>query len=170
MEGSQAPSDIENPHIELVTWMRGELGELLSPQPLINCCIYRVPDRLRCVNEKVYTPQVVSIGPLHHGKESLKPMEEQKKRYLQGFLNRNKARVSLEEYIQKIKNKERRLRSCYEESNVFSSDEFVRIILIDAAFIIDLLLRFYYSNSKITGLQIDENDRIFNKPYLLHSA
>ncbi|KAL6202972.1 hypothetical protein ACLB2K_026676 [Fragaria x ananassa] len=42
--------------------------------------IYRVPEKLRRLNENAYTPRVVSIGPFHHGKESLKPMEEHKKR------------------------------------------------------------------------------------------
>lgn len=32
------------------------------------CCIYRVPQQTRCLNESDFTPQVISIGPLHHGK------------------------------------------------------------------------------------------------------
>ncbi|XP_021802035.1 UPF0481 protein At3g47200-like [Prunus avium] len=165
MEGNQDPFDIENQHIPLATCMRDELNKL-SPQPPMVCCIYRVPDRLRRVNEKVYTPQVVSIGPFHHGKESLKAMEEHKKRYLQGFLTRT--RVSLEEYVKKIKYHEAKLRSCYEESTKFNSDEFVRIILVDAAFIIELLLRCCRQHFNIIGLENDENDRILNKPWLIH--
>ena len=42
------------------------------------CCIYRAPVRLRESNEKIFTPQVVSLGPLHHGKEELKAMQEHK--------------------------------------------------------------------------------------------
>lgn len=165
MEGNQDPFDIENQHIPLATCMRDELSKL-SPQPPMVCCIYRVPDRLRHVNEKVYTPQVVSIGPLHHGKQSLKAMEEHKKRYLQGFLTRT--RVSLEEYVKKVKYHEAKLRSCYEESIKFNSDEFVRIILVDAAFIIELLLRICRERFNIIGLENYENDRIFNKPWLIH--
>ena len=33
------------------------------------CCIYKVPEQLREVNEKAYTPRLVSIGPIHHGKD-----------------------------------------------------------------------------------------------------
>jgi hypothetical protein len=33
------------------------------------CCIYKVPDPLRKLNEEVYNPQVISIGPFHHGKK-----------------------------------------------------------------------------------------------------
>uniref|UniRef100_A0A6N2K836 Uncharacterized protein n=1 Tax=Salix viminalis TaxID=40686 RepID=A0A6N2K836_SALVM len=32
--------------------------------------------RLLESNEKIFTPQLASLGPLHHGKEELKAMEE----------------------------------------------------------------------------------------------
>jgi len=44
----------------------------LSPE----CCIYKVPTDLRKVNEKAYTPEVISIGPFHHGDERLETMEK----------------------------------------------------------------------------------------------
>ncbi|XP_016646954.1 PREDICTED: UPF0481 protein At3g47200-like [Prunus mume] len=160
MEGSNqaAPVDIENPYIPLETSMRQELGRL---SPLSSsCCIYRVPERLKLVNENAYTPQVVSIGPLHHGKKGLEDMEEQKKRYLQEFLCQTK--VSLEDCIKKIRDQETRLRSCYAETIGFSSDEFVRIILVDATFIIELLLKHNFRTPR------KENDRIFNKPVMFH--
>ncbi|KAB2619119.1 hypothetical protein D8674_014988 [Pyrus ussuriensis x Pyrus communis] len=158
MEGSnEAPHDIENPYIRILSSMSSELDGLL---PLSNsCCIYRVPEELRRVNEKAYTPQVVSIGPLHHGSKGLKDMEEHKKRYLQYFLKRTG--VSLEDCVKKIKDREAELRSCYAQTIELSSDEFVRIILVDAAFIIELLLRFCFP------IQLESNDRIFNKPWLI---
>ncbi|XP_050126033.1 UPF0481 protein At3g47200-like isoform X7 [Malus sylvestris] len=173
MGGSnEAPHDIESPCTPLLTSMSKELHGLLSLSasmsqelddllPLSNsCCIYRVPEELRRVNEKAYTPQVVSIGPLHHGKEGLEDMEEHKKRYLQYFLYRTG--VSLEDYVTKIKGKEEKLRSCYAHTIELCSDEFVRIILVDAAFIIELLLRY-------GGYIVhDSNDRIFNKPWLIN--
>ncbi|KAM5564528.1 UPF0481 protein [Rosa sericea] len=159
----EAPNDIESQraqHIPLITSMRQELEDLPILSPL--CCIYKVPERLRRVSEKAYTPQVVSIGPLHHGKDSLKAMEVHKKRYLQAFIVRTKA--SLEEYVVKMKNQEEKLRNCYAETIEFTSDEFVKIILVDAAFIIEVLLRYC-----IHELQ-DENDRIFNKPWMLQDV
>lgn len=39
---------------------------------------YRVAPKLRSVNEKAYTPQIVSVGPLHRGKLELQAMEDQK--------------------------------------------------------------------------------------------
>jgi len=62
--------------------------ELKTLRPFSNkCSIYRVPKRLRDSKEYAYTPQLVSIGPIHHGKEELKEMEEHKNLYLQEFLN-----------------------------------------------------------------------------------
>ncbi|CAL2240902.1 unnamed protein product [Prunus armeniaca] len=52
-------------------------------------CIYRVPNKLRKVNEAAYTPQLISIGPFHHGKPELKDMENHKKKYCENFLARS---------------------------------------------------------------------------------
>ncbi|KAM1424511.1 hypothetical protein ACFX13_017242 [Malus domestica] len=150
---TEAPHYIENEKDPV-------LKELRSLNPLSSWrCIYRVPKRLRQGNEKAYTPQVVSIGPLHHGEEPLKGMEEHKLRYLRSFLDRTG--VSFCDYIQMIKNQEGRLRGFYAESVEFGSDEFVRIVLVDAAFVIELLLRYY--DKKYGG----EDDYIFNNPRML---
>ncbi|KAK0608906.1 hypothetical protein LWI29_037856 [Acer saccharum] len=45
--------------------------------PVPPCCIYRVPKDLRKINEAAYTPQVISIGPLHHGEKEFFEMEKQ---------------------------------------------------------------------------------------------
>ncbi|PQQ02478.1 UPF0481 protein [Prunus yedoensis var. nudiflora] len=145
MEGSsiiQPPYEIENPYIPLVTSMRKQLDSL--PPLSSDCCIYKVPERLRHLSEKAYTPQLVAIGPLHNGKEGLKAMEEHKKSYLQ--------------------DQEAKLRGCYAETIEFSSDEFVTIILVDLAFIIELLLKYNFPELR------DENDRIFNKPLMLQDV
>ncbi|XP_050365850.1 UPF0481 protein At3g47200-like [Argentina anserina] len=156
----EVPHDIENPNTSLLTSMRSMLYNL---SPLSSsCCICRVPKRLRRVSEMAYTPQVVSIGPLHHGKEGLKPMEEHKNRYLHDFLVRTN--LSMEHYINKIRAREAELRGCYAETIQFNSDEFVRIVLVDAAFIIEVLLRYHFHELQ------DENDRIFKKPRMFEDV
>jgi hypothetical protein len=69
------------------------------------CCIDRVPERLRKLNEKAYTPRAVSIGPIHH-------MEDYKIMYLQQFLEQNLL-VSVEVLINLIKENETELRDSY---------------------------------------------------------
>ncbi|TQD92519.1 hypothetical protein C1H46_021933 [Malus baccata] len=155
---TEAPHDTENQKF------LEKLDNLSSLSP--SRCIYRVPKRLRQGNEKAYTPQVVSIGPLHHGEEHLKAMEEHKKRYLQHFLRRTG--VGFSDYIQMIKEQEGRLRGSYAESVEFGSDQFVRIVLVDAAFIIELLLRYYSIKHKVEDDYCQgEDDYIFNNPRML---
>ncbi|XP_059461755.1 putative UPF0481 protein At3g02645 [Corylus avellana] len=142
--------DIENPMVEDFR----SLSTLSSA-----CSIYRVPDRLRHVKPKVYIPNVVSIGPLCHGNEGLRAMEEHKMRYLLDFIRRTGE--TLEFFIDVVRKNEARLRDCYAETIPFSGEKFVKIILVDAAFILEVLLK--SSNDKLR----EENDRIFNKPWLI---
>nr|XP_028949108.1 UPF0481 protein At3g47200-like [Malus domestica] len=83
-------------------------------------------------------------------------MEEHKLRYLKHFLSKTGVRLS--DCIQWIQEQEERLRGFYAEPIVFDKDEFVRIVSVDAAFVIDLLLRFHYSNYG------EEGDYIFRNP------
>lgn len=153
--------DTENPYVPLANSLKEEF-QSLSPPFSYECSIYRVPERLLHIKEKAYTPKVVSIGPLHHGKEDLKAMEAHKKRYLQDFVRRTN--VCLEDHIQVVKQKEARLRCCYAETIQFGSDEFVKIILVDAAFIIEVLVRSNFKELR------DKNDCMFNKPWILQDV
>ncbi|MFS7928680.1 hypothetical protein Hanom_Chr04g00323581 [Helianthus anomalus] len=48
--------------------------------------IFEVPRRLNQVNPSSFTPRVVSIGPLHKGRENLKLMEDKKAIFLRELL------------------------------------------------------------------------------------
>ncbi|XP_002282552.3 UPF0481 protein At3g47200 isoform X3 [Vitis vinifera] len=141
---------------EVATSLQGML-EKLTPLST-TCCIYRVPQKLRKANMEAYTPRVVSIGPLHHGEEHLVAMEEHKLRYLQKFLS--ETRKTLEECVEIIYREEEKARGYYMESIKMSREEFVKMILVDACFIIEVILGFSSSHSIETG------DRIYNKPRL----
>lgn len=155
-----------NDKANLETMMTEELDRLSSMSP--SRCIFRVPDRLRRVRKEDYTPRVISIGPLHHGEEALKAMEEHKKRYLQYFLRRRtnnlvqnfQHNLSLKDCIKKIQDKEPELRSQYSETIDLESDEFVRIILVDAIFMIEFLFRWPLRRCELAN----ENDCIFGVP------
>ncbi|GMH11323.1 hypothetical protein Nepgr_013164 [Nepenthes gracilis] len=87
-------------------------------------------------------------------------MEEHKLRYLGSFLKRNETKC-LEDYIDIVKNKEENVRQSYAESSTLTSNEFIEMVLVDSAFIIELFLRSY--DHKL----IENNDRIFNKPRMI---
>ena len=52
--------------------------------------IRRIPDNLRQVKEKAYTPTTISIGPIHHCKNKFQIMETCKVRYFKSFISRTK--------------------------------------------------------------------------------
>ncbi|KAL5832035.1 hypothetical protein ACOSQ4_017389 [Xanthoceras sorbifolium] len=145
---------------QLETSLKGNLKTL---HPLSEkCCIYRVLPRERGLNKRLYTPQIISIGPIHYGREELKAMEEYKRRYLNDFLQRTQVRMI--DLLIFIKHRETRLRNCYAETIELESDEFVEMIMVDAVFIIELLLR--------TGISCYEDnirivDRILTKPWMI---
>ncbi|KAF5462758.1 hypothetical protein F2P56_018740 [Juglans regia] len=107
-------------HRELVINIKEDLGELELPLST-DCCIYKVSDRLRKMNEKSFTPLVVSIGPFHHSKERLKIMEKFKMRCLERFQQHSNCNV--EDFVDTIKSLEGNVRRCYAETIHLSSDE-----------------------------------------------
>jgi len=113
-----------------------------EPPSTGDCCIYKVPSKLRKLNEDAYTPTVVSIGPFHHGQPQLQNMEPQKLIHFKAFLQRTKACLNdLVCYVDSILSDFKR---CYSETLPFSHNELVKLILIDSGFIIELFLRYHY--------------------------
>ncbi|XP_011037845.1 PREDICTED: UPF0481 protein At3g47200-like [Populus euphratica] len=138
--------------------------ETLGPNPLSDeCCIYKVPKRLRVLNDKAYTPQVVCIGPFHRDNKELQEMDEHKRMYLQDFLKWSNA--SLEDFIELIGGREATLRNCYAETfEDIISEEFVKMILVDAAFVIMVILKQLFHAYR------GRNDRIFSCPWKIREV
>lgn len=96
---------------------------------------------------KAYTPQVVSIGPIHYSKEGLKAMQDLKLQYLQIFLEWTT--ISLEDAVKFYKAWERRIRSFYAPTiDLDDGDEFLEMVLVDAAFIIAIFISFLFPELK----------------------
>jgi hypothetical protein len=120
---------------------------VLEPPAWPECCIYRVPKKLRKVNNEAYTPKLISIGPLHnYGMEEFRDMEMQKLRYLREFCFRTGK--SQEKLASIIEDKEVEIRHCYAETSELSSKEFVNMILLDGIFIIELFWRTFEKKEK----------------------
>jgi hypothetical protein len=126
----------------------------LPPIEWPECCIYMVPKKLRNVSEQAYTPKLVSIGPFHQGQKELRDMEMYKLRYFKDFCDRTGK--SQGDLIKIIKDKEATIRHCYSEDCGLNSKDFVKMILLDAIFIIELFWRKEHA----------KNDYIENKPWL----
>ncbi|KAK5830368.1 UPF0481 protein At3g47200-like [Gossypium arboreum] len=162
MDGSlRIPFDMfdmqeEDPYAALATSVRREL-ETLLPLPHKRC-IFQVPDRLRQLNDKAYTPRVISIGRLHHGQQIFKPMELYKRRFLRDFLVRT--RVSVKDCVMIVKDREAKLRDCFAQIIELSSDDFLKMVLFDAVFIVELLFRYNFGELW--------NDHILGCPRMIH--
>ncbi|KAK9101936.1 hypothetical protein Sjap_019190 [Stephania japonica] len=125
----------------------------ISPQH----CIFRVPERLRKLNEDAFTPQVVSLGPLHRDKlQQFKAIENHKFHYLTAFLSHQSSMALMNECIEKLKEVEKQARECYAEEIELSSDEFVEMMMLDGCFIIEFFLRYW------NGLLKEDYDPLFN--------
>ncbi|KAH6831860.1 hypothetical protein C2S53_008353 [Perilla frutescens var. hirtella] len=110
-------------------------------------CVCRVPEKLYKVNEEKYYPYLVSIGPFHHGKNTLKLMEDQKWRYLNALLSRKpNAEATLDTCIRALRQVEQKARKFYGEPIQMGSDRLVELLLLDGCFIIELFLHHAIKN------------------------
>jgi hypothetical protein len=92
---------------------------------------------LESEREEAYTPQVISIGHFHHGVERLETMETYKERYFKIFVEKTKLKV--ENLVSTIRDREANVR-CYSHTSRLSSDDYVKMIMLDASFIIVFFL------------------------------
>ncbi|KAA8546380.1 hypothetical protein F0562_002881 [Nyssa sinensis] len=130
-------SGLNRVHQKILHNINEEIHHL--PSLLPKACIFRVHHGLRHVNADAYTPMLVSIGPYHHGNPKLHAMEEHKLRYLHSLLERNNGN-SAEHYLLFMQKLEDRARGFYAEPLV--RDNFVKMMLLDACFIIEFLRKF----------------------------
>ncbi|KAK4283642.1 hypothetical protein QN277_000571 [Acacia crassicarpa] len=104
---------------------------------LPDCCIYRVPLVLRQQNEKAYTPKLVSVGPFHYGNKKLQDMERHKQIMFKRFTH--KAKSSLDDLVRLVKHLEPKVRASYSGTINLTEQELVKMTLMDASFIIELI-------------------------------
>ncbi|KAL5579824.1 hypothetical protein UlMin_012266 [Ulmus minor] len=110
--------------------------------------IYRVPRKLRKLKEDAYTPNLISIGPFHHGKRELLAMERHKEKYYEQFCERiERSHADPERFIKTFINGiYRDVHESYAgipefDEKKFSEFHFQDMIRLDACFIIELFLK-----------------------------
>uniref|UniRef100_A0A803MJS3 Uncharacterized protein n=2 Tax=Chenopodium quinoa TaxID=63459 RepID=A0A803MJS3_CHEQI len=106
-----------------------------------NWCIYKVPEYFLKGYEYFYQPLLMSIGPVFYKDPKLEPMQKVKWIYLKRFLQHPKnVCQNLNPYIDYVRDKKGEIRKCYEQEFNLSTDEFVEMIVVDAAFLVYLCL------------------------------
>ncbi|KAK9149692.1 hypothetical protein Scep_008449 [Stephania cephalantha] len=106
-------------------------------------CIFRVPARIRKLDDEAFIPKAVSIGPYHHKKlEQYEAMEKCKVYYLKHFLS-HRPSITLKDCVEMLKGFEEEARGCYADNIDLTSDEFVEMMMLDGCFIVEYLLRWW---------------------------
>ncbi|EOY13897.1 Uncharacterized protein TCM_032631 [Theobroma cacao] len=130
----------------------------LAANPVNENAYELLPHQLRQLNESAYEPQLISIGPYHHGKQHLIEMEVYKKRCLQRILERNgdQNHHRYRDAIDFV-----RARKWYSPSLPNDIEaKFKAIMLVDGCFIVELLRQ----------METDEyDDPIFQKKWVQNS-
>ncbi|KAF9603378.1 hypothetical protein IFM89_035623 [Coptis chinensis] len=143
-ENNESPGNvsiqIEDEDNLLIASIKAEI----SRKPSSQCSIYRIPVKFRSKSDKdTYEPRLVSIGPYHQGEDSLKSTEEFKKWYLHDLISRNETPdTSLNDLVKEIRKLEVHAREYYAESIKLTSNEFVRMMVFDGCFILELLYKY----------------------------
>ncbi|XP_058785867.1 UPF0481 protein At3g47200-like [Vicia villosa] len=146
-----------NHHDMMVNDINAMLDKAEPPFSAADYCIYKVPNRVRRLNDDAYTPKVISIGPFHHRHHHhphLQNMERHKLIYFKAFLKR--AETTTQPLIECIESIIPKFRRCYSETLDFTDQELVKLILIDSGFIIELFYGYYY----------EQDDFYLLKPWL----
>ncbi|XVE67690.1 hypothetical protein DITRI_Ditri09bG0008700 [Diplodiscus trichospermus] len=119
--------------------------------------IYKVPTGIRGGYEKGYKPQIVSLGPYHHGEAHLIPMETHKQRALLHFLKRSN--TPFEAFVFPVAEVLEDIMDSYYELDASwqnDRDRFLRLMIVDGIFMLEVLA------SAVHGLNYANNDPIFS--------
>ncbi|XP_034225293.1 UPF0481 protein At3g47200-like [Prunus dulcis] len=152
-EGSIIGNSSDSVAIAIQRLIRG------TPDLRPECCIYNVPERFRKGNEEFYKPRVVAIGPYHFKDASY---DMCKPKYVDAFFRRNK--LNFDHCLGLVRAWEAKARSYYANHIELSSDTFTFIMLLDATFVLELMLRHHFSRYR------DNYDPIFHKPRMIEDV
>ncbi|XP_058216206.1 UPF0481 protein At3g47200-like [Rhododendron vialii] len=165
-EMSQGENDYEKDLKHLTSTIAGKISEGAEKAEYFfsSACIFRVPEDLRKLNERAYTPRLIVIGPLHREDEHLQtPLQHVKLSYTNYLLSRltagmkdpqelveqTKLRV-LQECLAEMKTSLDYAKKCYAEEVTLDEE----MMLVDSCFILEFLYR-------CRTLEVPESDPIF---------
>ncbi|KAL5819676.1 hypothetical protein ACOSQ4_023518 [Xanthoceras sorbifolium] len=156
-----------SPESEWVISIKEKLGQASqddAESSWAKLSIYKVPQHLREGDDKAYVPQMVSLGPYHHGKKRLRQMDRHKWRSLHHVLESTNQDIRI--YLDSMKELEEKARACYEGPISLSSNEFVEMMVLDGCFVLEL---FRGAALGFTKLGYPRNDPVFAMRGSMHS-
>ncbi|KAE8785656.1 UPF0481 protein [Hordeum vulgare] len=118
-----------DPAVEMARWKRHS--------------VYRVPERIKNLhNSKAYQPELVSLGPFHHGDPELLPMEEHKRRAVVHLVKRSGK--PLREFVAAVAEVATQLLDAYKDlgeewRGVDNRERFVELMVTDGCFLVEAM-------------------------------
>ncbi|XP_022973628.1 UPF0481 protein At3g47200-like [Cucurbita maxima] len=138
----------------VVSWIKTMLEQL--PVVNVGCSIYRVPKLLREMNNTAFTPQVISIGPFHHhSRDDLIVKEQYKLQGLANFLFRMMNMSSVEFLVETTQTWVKDARDYYAEPINMNDEDFIKMLLVDGCFTVELLILNYGQYSRDAFIRIE---------------
>ncbi|GMN29345.1 hypothetical protein TIFTF001_044340, partial [Ficus carica] len=111
----------------------------------LECCIFRVPAILSRHNEKAYAPNAFSVGPFYYKQRPLMEATQKiKLKYLRGLISRSQS--SLKVFIEAVTQVQEVARKCYAGPIDMTMKEFVKVMVLDGCFIIELFRKKAYED------------------------
>ncbi|KAJ6754439.1 PROTEIN putative (DUF247)-RELATED-RELATED [Salix purpurea] len=158
--GKSDPSHGEDDQVTVdIDSLTSSIQSIMSQNLIVSdkCCIFRVPHILRRHRESAYIPNAFSIGPWHRNHPRTKSTEKIKLKYLKNLLSpESKSGVTLKELVESTRKIEKEARSCYAEPIDVGVEDFVKLLVIDGCFLIEL-----FRKDNDYSLR-EEDDPIFN--------
>ncbi|KAJ0982413.1 hypothetical protein J5N97_010668 [Dioscorea zingiberensis] len=132
------------------------------------CSIFKVPEDIRQLDPKAFEPAIVTIGPYHHATSSkdtpMLALQDHKWHCVRRLICRHtKSRRTATDLFYKcllvMKERDTHVRSCYSEDlDHLSPHDLALIMLLDACFIIHLLLKFNEDGDLTKMLVLEEEE------------
>ncbi|MED6207583.1 hypothetical protein PIB30_036988 [Stylosanthes scabra] len=95
---SAATATATDSTLEMVKYAMIDIEVLEDMNPSGMSIVYTVPSNLRKMDEEAFTPQLISIGPIHLGKQHLREMQKLKYSYFQVFWKRSSNEEAMNQY------------------------------------------------------------------------
>ncbi|XP_020201108.1 UPF0481 protein At3g47200 [Aegilops tauschii subsp. strangulata] len=118
-----------DPEVEMARWKRHS--------------IYQVPERIKNLhNSKAYRPELVSLGPFHHGEPDLLPMEEHKRRAVVHLVKRSGR--PLRDFVAAVAEATQQLQEAYKDlagrwRGAENRQRFVELMVTDGCFLVEAM-------------------------------
>ncbi|KAJ0956782.1 hypothetical protein HanPSC8_Chr01g0019551 [Helianthus annuus] len=119
--------------------------------------IYMAPRSLRDMSPSSFNPEVVSIGPLHREDEKVQAFEGRKTNYLIDLMRRANSphEEILKLCVEKVYTSMEKIKACYVWTKAYGDIEIVDMMIMDACFILEFLIKYLINEEEEGELQHD---------------